>query len=346
MKFFHTFAPMNMQDIEIVKNWLNKNPKISIIPHRNPDGDAMGSCLALYLFLKKNNPNVAIVSPTDYPDFLKWLPSNNEVIIFSEKQEDALNWLQTSEIIFTLDFNHLGRIEPLTKILENSKAKFVMIDHHQQPDSYADVTFSFPTASSTCEIMYSFLNALENNAITKEIATCLYTGIMTDTGCFKYALTTAHTHQITAHLIEQGISVSQINTAVFDSSSHHQLLLLGKALDNMIFLPQYKTAYTSLSSKELKQFHFQKGDTEGFVNYGLKIKEAQIAVIFIEEESEGIIKMSFRSKNNIDVNVFARTYFNGGGHINASGGKFDGTIQEAISYFLKVLPEFYSQQTF
>lgn len=332
---------MNAQDIEIVNQLLKRQPKISIIPHKNPDGDAMGSCLALCLFLKKKQLDAKVVSPTDYPNFLKWLPQNDEVLIFTEDSQKAIRQIETSDVIFTLDFNTLSRADGLTETLQKSTATFVMIDHHQQPDTYASVTYSNPKASSTCEMVYTFIEALgEAHTIDKDIATCLYTGIMTDTGCFKYSLTTATTHCIVASLIEKGIDVTNINSSVFDSYSLDRLQLLGKVLDNLVYLPAYKTAYMTLSKEELKQFQFQKGDTEGFVNYGLKMKDAEMAVIFIEEEKENIIKISFRSKNNLDMNVLARKYFSGGGHINASGGRSELSLQDTVAHFLEILPQF------
>ncbi|GIZ14812.1 DHH family phosphoesterase [Capnocytophaga catalasegens] len=334
---------MNLQDIKILTELLVKRPKISIIPHKNPDGDAIGSCLALYQYLRKKQHDVCVVSPTDYPDFLKWLPDNDSVLVFTNNSQEALNQIANSELIFTLDFNSLYRADTLTEALQASKADFVMIDHHQQPDTYAAVTYSDSTASSTCELIYKFIEKLGDvELIDQDIATCLYTGIMTDTGSFKYSLTTATTHRIVASLIEKGANPSLISTNVFDSYSIDRLQLLGKALDNLVFIEQYQTAYITLSANDLKQFNFQKGDTEGVVNYGLRIKQADLAVIFIEEENEKIIKISFRSKGNLDVNVLARKYFSGGGHINASGGRSEESLEDTLAYFLKILPEFLS----
>lgn len=334
---------MNLQDIKILTELLVKRPKISIIPHKNPDGDAIGSCLALYQYLRKKQYDVCVVSPTDYPDFLKWLPDSDSVLVFTNNSQEALNQIANSKLIFTLDFNSLYRADTLTEALQASKADFVMIDHHQQPDTYAAVTYSDSTASSTCELIYKFIEKLGDvELIDQDIATCLYTGIMTDTGSFKYSLTTATTHRIVASLIEKGANPSLISTNVFDSYSIDRLQLLGKALDNLVFIEQYQTAYITLSANDLKQFNFQKGDTEGVVNYGLRIKQADLAVIFIEEENEKIIKISFRSKGNLDVNVLARKYFSGGGHINASGGRSEESLEDTLAYFLKILPEFLS----
>lgn len=334
---------MNVNDIKNINLLLSKQQKISIIPHKNPDGDAMGSCLGLCLYFKKKGYNVKVVSPTDYPDFLKWLPESDQVLVFQDDEQKAIQQLKTSEVIFTLDFSRLLRADTLTETLQNSSASFVMIDHHQQPESYAQITYSEPTASSTCEMVYKFIELMGDiDIIDKDIATCLYTGIMTDTGSFKYSLTSATTHRIVASLIEKGANPTQISSDVFDAFSLDRLRLLGKALENMVFLPEYKTAYITLSSSELKQFKFQKGDTEGFVNYGLRIKNAELAVIFIEEEKENIIKISFRSKNNLDTNVLARKYFNGGGHINASGGRSELPMEHTVNRFLEILPDFLS----
>jgi DHH subfamily 1 protein len=332
---------MNLHDIKNIRQLLNNHPTISIIPHTSPDGDAIGSCLGLYHFLKAREYDVEIVSPTDFPDFLKWLPGVENIIIFPNDEQKAKQRIENSELIFTLDFNNLLRAKPLTELLQKSSASFVMIDHHQQPDTYAEVMYSEPTASSTCELIYKFIDMLgEQNSIDKTIATCLYTGIMTDTGGFRYSLTSATTHRITAFLVDKGANCSQISSNIFESQTHDRLLLLGKALENLVYLPDYQTSYISLSSKELKQYNFKKGDTEGVVNYGLRIKEAELAAIFIENEEEGIVKISFRSKSNIDVNLLARTYFNGGGHINAAGGMSTDSLQETIEKFLKILPEF------
>ena len=231
----------------------------------------------------------------------------------------------------------------MTPFLEKATAPFVMIDHHQQPDTYATITYSNDKASSTCELVYHTIVSLASEQVIDEaIATCLYTGIMTDTGGFRYSLTSPTTHRIVATLLEKGANCTRISSEVLDSYSLDRLQLLGNVLRGLVYLPEYKTAYMSISSKELKQFNFRKGDTEGFVNYGLRIKEAELAAIFIENEEENVIKISFRSKTNLDVNALARTYFNGGGHINAAGGGTHTSLKDTIALFLKVLPEFLS----
>ncbi len=266
---------MNTHDIETTRKWLQQQPVISIIPHKNPDGDAIGSCLGLCLYLRQLKLNATVVSPNDFPEFLKWLPAVDDIIIYDNDQERAKTQIEASTLIFTLDFNSLKRADSLSGLLEKqTAATFVMIDHHQAPEDYPQVTFSDPSASSTCEMVYRFIEAMGDKAlINSDIATCLYTGLMTDTGNFKYPTTTSDTLRIGAFLIDQGANNSQINSLVFDTNSYNKLQLLSVALRNLVYLEEWNTAYITLTSEELQQHNHQKGDTEGFVNYGLTIKK-------------------------------------------------------------------------
>ena len=334
---------MNIQDSKSLQALLDRKPVITIIPHTSPDGDAIGSSLGLYHFLRNQGHDVQVITPTDFPDFLKWVPAAQDILIYPNQESKTAQRIANSTLIFTLDFNNLLRAKPLTPLLEQSGADFVMIDHHQQPDTYAKITYSDDKASSTCELIYKTIVSLSSvEAINYEIATCLYTGIMTDTGGFRYSLTSAETHRIVAILLEKGADCTKISSQVLDSYSIDRLLLLGHVLNDLTYLEQYRTAYMYISSKTLKQFNFRKGDTEGFVNYGLRIKEAELAAIFIENEEDKLIKISFRSKTNLDVNLLARTYFNGGGHINAAGGSSHISLEDTVKYFLEVLPKFLS----
>lgn len=334
---------MNKQDSKSLQALLDKRPIITIIPHTSPDGDAIGSTLGLYHFLKNQGHDVQVIAPTDFPDFLKWMPEADQILIYPDQESRAEQRIADSSLIFTLDFNNLLRAKPLTPFLQKALATFVMIDHHQQPDTYATITYSDEKASSTCELIYNTIVSLgSQEAINQTIATCLYTGIMTDTGGFRFSMTSPQTHRVAAVLLEKGANCAQIASDVLDSYSIDRLQLLGTVLDGLTYLKEYKTAYMSVSSKILKQFNFRKGDTEGFVNYGLRIKEAELAVIFIENEEDNLIKISFRSKTTLDVNLLARTYFNGGGHINAAGGSMSISLEDAIKYFLEVLPKFLS----
>ena len=334
---------MNKQDSKSLQALLDKRPIITIIPHTSPDGDAIGSTLGLYHFLKNQGHDVQVIAPTDFPDFLKWMPEADQILIYPNQESRAEQRIADSSLIFTLDFNNLLRAKPLTSFLQKALATFVMIDHHQQPDTYATITYSDEKASSACELIYNTIVSLgSQEAINQAIATCLYTGIMTDTGGFRFSMTSPQTHRVAAVLLEKGANCAQIASDVLDSYSIDRLQLLGTVLDGLTYLKEYKTAYMSVSSKILKQFNFRKGDTEGFVNYGLRIKEAELAVIFIENEEDNLIKISFRSKTTLDVNLLARTYFNGGGHINAAGGSMSISLEDTIAYFLEVLPKFLS----
>ena len=329
----------NTFQLQELKSNLLSPKKISIIPHRNPDGDAMGSTLALYHFLKKFDHQVVVIAPNEFPDFLSWLPGATSVIVFERENDKAKKEIENSKLIFTLDFNALHRTgDVMGSYLEKLSVPMVMIDHHQTPDLYAKYTFSDVSFGSTCEMVYHFIEALGYLAyIDKEIASCIYTGIVTDSGSFKYPKTTSTTHRVVANLIDKGAENTQIHSDLFDNSSESRLKVLGTALRNMVVLAQYKTAYISLSQEELDLAGNKKGDSEGIVNYGLTLKGIDFAAIFIENKEEGIIKISFRSQGSFDVNIFARNYFNGGGHINAAGGKSIKSLDDTITEFITIL---------
>ncbi|HEU4789923.1 MAG TPA: DHH family phosphoesterase, partial [Flavobacterium sp.] len=298
---------MNIQDIQAIQLLLSTPKKIAIIPHRGPDGDAMGSTLALYHFLLKNNHYPTVISPNDFPDFLAWMPGSETVKIYEKDKEACTKILEESELIFTLDFNALHRVGEMEQVLEKLTSPFIMIDHHQLPDNYATYTYSDVAFGSTCEMVYNFISFLDKKQdLDKTIATCIYTGILTDSGSFRFPKTTGTTHRIIAELIDLGVENTLIPTLLFDNSSYNRLQLLGRALQNMKVMMDHKTSYTSLTQEELNSFDYVKGDTEGIVNYGLSIKGIVFTAIFIENKEEGIIKISFRSQGNFDVNQFAR----------------------------------------
>ncbi|GAA0873022.1 bifunctional oligoribonuclease/PAP phosphatase NrnA [Gangjinia marincola] len=337
---------MTASDIAEIKQLLQTPKKIAIIPHKNPDGDAMGSTLALYQYLIQKNHDAVVVSPNDYPDFLKWLPFENKVINAEKDTESAEKIIKEADLIFTLDFNHLSRVANLQNALEKAEATFIMIDHHQSPDDYASYTYSDVSMSSTCQMVYHFLDFLGDTAmITKEMATCIYTGIVTDTGSFRFASTTSTTHHVVASLLDRGAENATIHQKIYNTNSKSRLQLLGVALNNLVVKKDYHTAYISLSQEELNQHDFKKGDTEGFVNYGLSLKGIKFALIFIENKDEGIIKISLRSIGDFDVNSFARTHFSGGGHTNAAGGKSDLSLTKTILAFEKILPHYKKELT-
>jgi len=331
---------MNFEDFNNVKQILSEPKKIAIVPHRNPDGDAYGSSLALYHYLLKFNHKVTIVSPNDCPEFLKWMPGEDQIVIYENDTVNATNILEEAEIIFALDFNALHRVgDRMFQALKKLDPIYIMIDHHQQPEGFAQFTYSDSSVCSTCQMLYQFIEKLDElDKIDLDIATCLYAGILTDTGSFRFPATTSETHRIVADLLDKGANNSEIYNKIHNVSSYDRLQLLGKALQNMKVVEGYKTAYITLSQSELNNNNFKKGDTEGFVNYALSLKNVIFAAIFIEDRKQGIIKISFRSVGDFSVNEFSRNHFNGGGHINAAGGKSDESLDKTISNFLDILP--------
>jgi len=327
---------MKKEQLSKLKSFLSTPKNIAIIGHKGPDGDAVGSILALSLYLKKLNHNTTVIVPNDFPDFLKWMPQSESILIYEKEKIQVETSLNDADLIFTLDFNSLSRVgDDLKQVLEKSEVPFAMIDHHQLPEPYATYQYSDVTICSTAQMVYHFIEMMNNlSLLDKDIATCIYTGIMTDTGSFRYSSTTATTHKVVAHLIEQGINNAAIHQAVFDTNSPERMQLLGVALQNLVILDEFNTAYITLSQEELDKHNFQKGDTEGFVNYGLSIKNIKFAAIFIEHKQEGLIKISFRSIGDFNVNRFARNYFEGGGHNNAAGGKSKRPMKETVNQFI------------
>ena len=325
-------------DIVALKDLLAKPQHIVVVPHRGPDGDAMGAVLAMYQFLKISNQNVTVISPNAFPDFLAWMPDSDKILTFEDNKAKATEILNQATLIFTLDFNALHRVGEMEKVLQTLSATFVMIDHHQSPDNYAKFTFSDVNYGSTCEMIYDFIEMLgKQSEINQTIATCIYTGILTDSGGFRFPKTTAKTHRIVANLIELGAKNTEIPVLLYDNNSYNRLQILGRALQNMQVLPELHTSFVVLSQEDLNECHYENGDTEGVVNYGLTIKNILFSAIFIEKKEEKLIKISFRSQGSFDVNQFARDYFEGGGHCNAAGGKSTLSLTETVEKFKALL---------
>lgn len=325
--------------------FLASSRKVVITTHHRPDGDAMGSSLGLYNYLKLKGHLVNVVTPSEYPDFLHWLPGHEEVINFEENKSLSEKLIRESEIIFCLDFNWLSRVEALEPILRNSEQIKVLIDHHLNPEPVFNYSFSYPAACSTSELIYQFIDAAgEKQMINKQIAECLYCGIMTDTNSFRYASMKADTHRIIANLMEAGAENFRIHEQVYDHSSENRLRLLGYSLkEKLVVLNDYNTAYIALSESELQMFNFKTGDTEGLVNYALSIEGIKMAAFF--SERDGMIKISFRSKDEFSVQELSSKYFEGGGHRNASGGRSLLSLQETIQKFLDILPFYKAKLT-
>jgi len=335
---------MILKGIEELKSFLEKPRNIVIVGHRNPDGDAMGSTLALKHYLAKKGHITTVVVPNEYPEFLHWLPGSNDTYRFDWQNNQSQKAINASDIIFLLDFNALHRVgSDMQHTLEKYPNDFAMIDHHQQPD---DVKYMFSDVEicSTSQMVYQFIEMNNDlDLIDTNIATCIYTGIMSDTGSFRFRSTTSTTHRIIADLIDKGAKNDRIHNNVYDANSYNRLLLLGKALSNLQILPAYKTAYITLTDEEKKRFDFQKGDTEGIVNYALSLKGIIFAAIFIEDEEQRIIKISFRSKGNFSVNQFSRNHFEGGGHDNAAGGKSDLPLKDTVIKFTTLIATYKSE---
>ena len=317
-----------IENVDIFKKIINDNDSFIITTHRGPDGDAMGSSMAMYNLLVNLKKDVNVIIPNSYPNFLSWLPNIKNVINHEENSTNISKLIDKVDVIIMLDFNDLSRIENLESYVLNSKAKKILIDHHQDPDlSICDLSFCDTTYSSTCELLYMILNQAKFN-LTKNIADCLYTGILTDTGSFKFSCTTKNTHVSVGHLISIGVNSTEINNLIYNNYSYDRIKLLGHCLTNKLKIYNNSSAIISLSEDELKKFNFKKGDTEGIINYALSIKEVIFAVFIVEKDN--IVKLSFRSLGNINVQDISKRYFGGGGHFNAAGAKSDLSLDETI----------------
>ena len=335
-----------MQSIEQFYPFLNKPFKAVITAHQKPDGDAMGSSLALFHFLKALGHDVTVISPTNWAAFLDWMPGTHEVIDYEANKELAAKIIQEADYVFCLDFNILHRTKHLEPIIKEAKAIKILIDHHQQPDTPSfGYGISDVKMSSTCEMIYDFIvQSGHSNLLNLDIATCLYTGLMTDTGSFRFPSTTASVHKIVAHLKELGLQHATIHEHIYDNSTEGRLKFMGNAfLNRMQVFPSLKTAVMAIPKTDIYKFELKTGDTEGLVNYLLSIEGIKLAAIVIDREEER--KWSFRSKGNFDVNIFARTYFDGGGHANAAGGNSKKSLEETLNDFKTIIENYKSQLT-
>lgn len=332
---------MILKQFDELKSFLERPRNVVIVGHRNPDGDAMGASLGLCHYLKMKGHSPTVVVPNEYPDFLHWLPGSKATYRFDWQNSQSQRAIKASDIIFLLDFNTLHRVgNDMQNTLEKYQNDFMLIDHHQQPDDFSYM-YSDVEMSSTCQMVYHFIEKMGDlDLIDSKISTCLYTGIMTDTGSFRFRSTTSLTHRVIADLIDKGAVNDRIHSNIYDSNSYGRMQLLGQALSNLKVLPVFKTAYITLTQEEKTINDFKKGDTEGIVNYALSIQGVVMAAIFIEDKEQGIIKISFRSKGTFSVNQFARKHFNGGGHDNAAGGKSNLSMDDTINKFNALLPDY------
>lgn len=331
---------MNKKEINKVISTLSAPRNIVIVTHRNPDGDAIGSSLALYNYLQLKGHHATVITPNDYPEFLKWLNGDKKVINFENKTKRAKEVIEKANVVFCLDFNSLKRIDELGEIIGATDAFKIIIDHHLEPEDFADVTLSDTGASSTAQMIYEFIETVgDKDLINKAIANAIYMGIMTDTGSFRFSSVTAKTHQIIAHLIEAGADNSMVHEKVYDTNTESRLRLLGYCLSEKLkVFEEFHTALITLTKDELQRFNYKKGDTEGFVNYPLSIEGIKMTAFFTEGEEN--IRISFRSKGDFSVNELSRNHFSGGGHSNAAGGMSELTMDETVLKFISLLPQY------
>lgn len=328
-----------------IKHFVDSSSKIVITSHKSPDGDSIGSSVALYLTLKALGKEVVICHPDPFPSYLSWVPNVNEIIDFETKENEVCKYLNEADLIFSLDYNEPSRLgDSMGNVLRATKAKKIMIDHHLNPDNYVDVMLSDTTSCSTCQLVYDVIegaNWIEH--LTPEIGTAIYLGIMTDSGSFRFPSVQPRTHEIISRILPLGFNHAIIHENINDTNTLDRLRLKGYACsEKLVVNEKCRVAYISLTKEELKRFNHKKGDTEGLVNTALSIFGMRAAVLFVEHED--YVKISFRSKGSENpVNLLASDHFNGGGHANASGGRYDGKIEDAIKLFFEVCLNYLSK---
>ncbi|GAA4454047.1 DHH family phosphoesterase [Rurimicrobium arvi] len=330
-----------MKPIQEVLPLLQQPRNIFITTHHKPDGDAIGSMMALTLFLEKMGHTVSPVSPSEVPDFLAWVPGLSKVLNHEAEPRKVEPAIAAADLIFCLDFNDFSRVKGMQTLLSSATQTKVLIDHHMFPKPDFDFGVSEPLKSSTCEMVYDFINLTGHNAlIDEQIGACIYTGAMTDTGSFRFPACTASVHEMIADLMRKGLKHSVIHEEVYDSWEERRMRFLGFVLqERMEIFPEYSSGLITLSQEDLQKFDVRSGDTEGIVNYPMSIAGIRFATLIIERKDG--IKLSFRSKGTFDVNAFARNHFNGGGHFNASGGQSSQSFSETILCFKRILSEFH-----
>ncbi len=330
-----------MQNLAGLSELLSTPQKVVIFPHQRPDADALGSCLALSLYLQKKNHQTTVISPTEYPNFLNWMTGNDDVVVYSDKTHQKVETLiSESTLMCCLDFSNPHRIAPLDSFIEkNLDTPILMIDHHRGKSDFAHFELWDITAAATAELVYDFILLMnDRHLIDIPTAQCLYAGIMTDTASFKHPNTTGKIHRIAADLIDMGLDSSHVQRMIYDSNTESRVRLLGHALSNcMTVRMDLKTAYFVLKQKDTRKYNTQSGDTEGIVNYALSIKGIDFAAIFIDYGNE--VRMSFRSVGIFSVADFARTNFGGGGHHNAAGGRSTEPITKVIENFEELIEQ-------
>jgi phosphoesterase RecJ-like protein len=328
------------KDTKELLNLFSTSANIVLISHINPDGDAIGSQLALYHFLRSKGRNVSMITPNYLQEFLKWMTGADLIEIFIRDRKNCRKLIEKADLIVLLDFNHANRLGEAEELVKASRAKKVLIDHHLDPEVFTDIAISDTTKCSTAELVHEIICSMNGDEVFsgKPYSEAIYVGIITDTGNFEHGSYSSRTFRIVADLLESGLEKEKILDRVYNNYSADRLRLQGFALNSrMVVIPEFKTAYICLSREDLKAHNHVKGDTEGFVNMPLSIKGVIFSAMFIEKD--GFIKISLRSKGHFPTNEFATLYFSGGGHMNASGGEYFDTLENTVNYFLKVLKD-------
>ena len=328
---------MIMEGIDEIRSFLSYPREIVVFSHRNPDGDAIGSSTALKLYLEKSGHTVRIIFPSEYPAVFSFVPKSDDIVIFDYEKSKAEKLIGNAEMMFFLDFSSLDRIDKLGELVVDTTCKKVHIDHHLEPEPFADYVLSDPSASSTSELMFDFLTLLDGaKNMDTEIAEQILLGIITDTGSFKFS-TSVKTFNVAAELLKYNVNLNELQNKIYNSYTEKQVRLIGHALNNRLeIIPEYHAGIITITKNDYKNFDIQRGDTEGLVNYILMIKNVKIAALILEQPT--IVKISLRSKGDISVQEIARDNFKGGGHKNAAGGYAYGNVQAIVKKFKKILP--------
>lgn len=331
------------KELLALKDWIKVAKKVAVLTHANPDGDAIGSSLALALALVRKGIDAQVVIPDGLPDFLRWLPGIERSTTFIYKTEKAVSIIDEADLIFCLDFNDPKRLNGIEPYLTGSEARKILIDHHEDPVYFADINLTEARRGSVGEMIYLLLKLLfEEEVMDKEIATCLYVAIMTDTGNFTYGSSYPEIFQIVGDLIRYDIEKDRIYSLVYDAFTVDRMRLQGYCMmEKMVVLPEFHTAYISLTDNELKRFKHRKGDTEGFVNIPFSVKGIKFTALFVEKRDR--IKVSFRSRGQFPVNRIASDHYQGGGHVNAAGGDSFLSMDETLKEFESLLPSYKEQ---
>jgi len=338
---------LNKQQRKEIQEFISNNRKIVITTHTNPDGDAIGSSLAVYHYLKAKGATVDAIVPNKFPAFYSWLPSSDELIIYESNSRIAKQKLHEADLIFCLDYNALSRTGSVTDVLKATNAKKVLIDHHIDPEvENFEYIISDVNTSSTGELIYDFIVAMgDENLINEIIAQCLYTCIITDTGSFSHSCNSAKTYEVMANLIKTGIDARHLHGLIYNTFSENRLRLLGYSInERMLVWKNLKTALIYLTKEDLQKFKYQVGDTEGVVNFALSMDKVNVAILVTEKDNK--IRLSFRSKGEFSVNDLARKHFNGGGHRNAAGGNMNLPIEDVIKKIKSVLNDYKEQLSY